>query len=219
MELLAYLHLQMRLEGKGLVHERWMRQVEIVPDEELPLLLSARLANGELVTYYDENLSPDLHRELGATDIEFPRLSALREVLKSHHIPFEMGHYKTYIIPSKPARESDVLCLTKHDAQVKAFGFDGFANEVYAIAREGNLVAACVSTRENEACGEAWIYTMPAYRKQGLAQKAVRAWARSLLEAGKVPFYSHQIENAASASLAKKLGLLPVFEEIAIARI
>lgn len=219
MEPLAYLHLQMHLEGKGLVHEHWMRQVEIVPDEELPLLLSARLANGELVTYYDENLSPDLYKDLAAADIEFPRLSALCEVLKSHHIPFEMGYYKTYLFPSKPVRESDVLCLPKHDAQVKAFGFDGFANEVYAIARDGNLVTACVSTRENEACGEAWVYTMPEHRKQGFAQKVVRAWAGSLMEAGKVPFYSHEIENVASANLAKKLGLLLVFEEISVTRI
>lgn len=71
MEPLAYLHLQMRLEGKGLVHERWMRQVETVSAEELPLLLSARLANGELVTYYDENLSLDLYKDLAATALHF----------------------------------------------------------------------------------------------------------------------------------------------------
>jgi hypothetical protein len=47
-------------------------------------------------------------------------------------------------------------------------------------------------------------------------KQVVRAWARSLLEAGKVPFYSHKIENRASANLARRLGLQPVFEEIAI---
>jgi hypothetical protein len=54
----------MRLEGKGLVSEHLMRQVEIVPDEEPPLVLIAGLANGQLVTYYDEALSPELQQEL-----------------------------------------------------------------------------------------------------------------------------------------------------------
>jgi hypothetical protein len=36
-------------------------------------------------------------------------------------------------------------------------------------------------------------------------KQVVRAWARSLLEAGKVPFYSHKIESRASAcSLSSK---------------
>jgi predicted GNAT family acetyltransferase len=60
------------------------------------------------------------------------------------------------------------------------------------------------------------VYTDEAYRHQGFAQKAVNAWAGSLMEQGKVPFYSHKIENAASRNLAKKLGLQSVFEEIAM---
>jgi len=216
---LAYLHLQMRLEGKVLVNTCLMKQVETVPDEELPLMLVARLANEELVTYYDESLSPDLHKELSAAKIEFPKIGTLLEILASHRIPFEAGHYKTYVFSLQPAVDADVLCLPKHDARVTSFGFDGFASEVYAIEHDGSLVSACVSTRENEACGEAWVYTTPDYRKHGFAQKVVSAWAESLLKAEKVPFYSHDVKNTASANLARKLGLLPVFEEIAITEI
>jgi predicted GNAT family acetyltransferase len=102
---------------------------------------------------------------------------------------------------------------------VKDFGFDGLADEVYAVERNGALAAACVSTHENEDCGEAWVYTRPEYRKQGLAQKAVRGWASGLMNTVKVPFYSHKIENVASANLARKLGLLPAHEEITIKQI
>ena len=118
-----------------------------------------------------------------------------------------------------PATDKNVLCLSKHDLKVNAFRFDGFAENVYAMECDGNLVSACVSTHENEECGEAWVYTDAAYRHQGFAQKVVNAWARSLMEAGKVPFYSHRIENIASSNLAKKLGLQSVFEEIAIIQI
>jgi hypothetical protein len=44
MNLLDYLRLQLRLEGKEIVSDNLLRQVEIVPDEEMPLFLIAQLA-------------------------------------------------------------------------------------------------------------------------------------------------------------------------------
>lgn len=221
MDPLAYLHLQMRLEGKSVVNERFMRQVEVVPDEEMSLMLIAQLADQALVAYYDEIIAPDLYKELAAHLFarEFPEFSSLLNVLRSQNLGVDVGHYKTYVFDSQPAKDIDVICLSKHDAKVKAFEFDVFAENVYVLERDGNIVSACVSTRENEKCGEAWVYTDIAYRNQGFAQKVVNAWASSLMKAGKVPFYSHRIENTASANLAGKLGLRPVFEEIAITRI
>ncbi len=209
----------MRLEGKSLSSGCFMRQVEVVPDEEMPLMLIARLANEELVAYYDEAISPALQKQLSAIDVDFSKVDPLLAALKRLNIQCEVGHYKTYVFPSQPVIEADALCLSKHDPKVKTFGFDGFANEVYAIADDDRIVSACVSTRENKTCGEAWVYTAPEYRGHGYAQKAVRAWARSLMEAGKVPFYSHDIKNEASANLARRLGLLPVFEEISIMQV
>jgi predicted GNAT family acetyltransferase len=100
-----------------------------------------------------------------------------------------------------------VSCLSKQESLVQEFGFGNFAENVFVIERDGKVVSACVSTRENEQCGEAWVYTDPKYRKHGFAHQVVRAWARQILKAGKVPFYSHKIENTASAHLAKRLEL------------
>ena len=221
MEPLAYLHLQMRLEGKGLVSDHLIRRVEIVPDEEMPLVLIARLANGQLVAYYDEAISLELQQELAESifEIEVPKIDPLLRVLKKRNIQFEVGHYKTYLFPLPPVRDVDVICLSKQNAKVKLFGFDNFAEEVFAVQHDDMIVSACVSARENAKCGEAWVYTVPEYRKQGFAQKVVNTWAGSLLDAGKVPFYSHKIDNAASANLARKLGLQLVFEEISISEI
>jgi RimJ/RimL family protein N-acetyltransferase len=211
----------MRLEGKGLVNGHFLTQVEVVPDEELPLVLIARLVNGQLVAYYDETISLKLQQELAESifDIGFPKIEALLSVLKRHNIQFEMEHFKTYVFPSQPAKDVDVIRLARQDPKIKLFGFDDFAENVYAIQLDDIIVSACVSARENEKCGEAWVYTNPEYRKQGFAQKVVNAWARSLMDAGKVPFYSHKINNAASANLARKLGLQLVFEEISISEI
>ncbi|HMB24833.1 MAG: GNAT family N-acetyltransferase [Chloroflexota bacterium] len=216
MEPIEYLHLQLRLEGKALAGPHSLRQVEVVPDEELPLMLIARLRSEELVRYYDEALPADLHTELSAAIFEFPSIDPLLKILEGHHIQTEVGHYKTYVFPSLPDMAPGVQCLSKHDRRVKAFGFDGFADQVYVVEQNGDLASACVSVRENHACGEAWVYTAPDYRRQGCAQQAVRAWAHRLLETGKVPFYSHSLKNEVSAILARKLGLLPMFEEVAI---
>ncbi len=221
MEPLEYLHLQMRLEGIGVLKGCLLRQVELVPGEELSWMLIAQFANQELVAYYDEAMPSGLQKELAGLvpDLKFPKIGPLLDVLRLNNIRCETGHYKTYVFPARPEMNVDVLCLSKHDPAVKAFGFDGFADQVYAIERNGALVSACVSMRENEMCGEVWVYTTPEYRRHGFAQKTVNAWAESLLGAGKVPFYSHDIKNEASASLAGNLGLLPVFEEITITKI
>jgi len=214
---LDYLRLQLRLEGKEIVNGNLLRQVEIVPDEEVPLMLVAQLANENFVTYFDEDLELELRTELTkqVSKFTFPNVDPLSAFLQSGNITFEVGHYKTYIFPESYAsfKDETAKCYSKHDPKVQAFGFDGFAESVYAIELGDKIVSACVSTRENEFCGEAWVYTDPEYRRQGLAQKVVSAWAMSLISAGKVPFYSHKIQNIESANLTKRLGLRPMFEE------
>jgi len=183
-------------------------------------MLMAQLASGSLVAYYDEALARDLQETLAASfvRIEFPNIDPLRDVLKKQNLQYGVGHYKTYVFPSILVNDEDVLCLSKHDKKVKEFGFDGFAEKVYAVERDDKIVSACVSARENGTSGEAWVYTAPEFRQQGFAQRVVNAWAGSVIRAGKVPFYSHKIENAVSANLSGRLKLKPVFEEIAISR-
>ena len=215
-----YLHTQLRLEGKCPVGNDRLRQVEIVPDEEMPLMLIAQTADDQILAYYDEALPPELHTELSKRiqNVTFPTIESLLELLRSKNISFEVGHYKTYIFPSgfTELLDGNVIRLHKENSKVQAFGFDSFSEEVYAIECDGRIISACVSTRENEFCGEAWVYTDPEFRNQGNAQKVVGVWAKSLISAGKVPFYSHKIQNMASANLANHLGLQSIFEEIVI---
>jgi len=85
---LTYLHLQMRLEGKEIVKGCLMRQADVVPGEELPLVLIAQLVIAELMVYYDEAISSALQKELAANtdDIEFPRIDSLLHILERHHV-------------------------------------------------------------------------------------------------------------------------------------
>ena len=217
---LDYLHLQLRLEGKEVVKDNLLRQVEVVPDEEVPLLLIAQLVDEQLVVYFDEALQIELREELISRipSPKFPNIDPLFAILEQRHIQYEVGHYKTYIFPEQFAffKDEAVTCYSRYAPKVKDFGFDGFAESVYGVEEDGRIISACVSARENDFCGEAWVYTDSEYRQQGFAQKVVSAWAGSLISDGNIPFYSHKMENIASARLASKLGLQPVFEEIAV---
>ena len=217
---LDYLHLQLRLEGKEVIDGNLLRQVDVVPGEELPLMILAQLAEEQVAAFYDELLSSEiytrLNRQIGS--IEFPKVASILRLLQSRGYTLQVGHYKTYVFPANyqwPTFE-EVKQVSKCDPKIQAFGFDQFAEEVYAVEQDGKIVSACVSARENDFCGEAWVFTAAPYRRQGFARKVVSTWARSLISADKIPFYSHKIENTASAKLANRLGLQPIFEEIAI---
>ena len=220
MDVSQYLHMQLRLEGKTHVGHDRLKQVEIVPAEDMPLMLIAQLADKRIIAYYDEAVSSDLQSKLAKQIrlIEFPRVEPLINFLRTEQISFEIGFYKTYIFAEHVANlvADGVRGYSKQDPKIQAFGFDGFAEQVFAIELDSKIISACVSTREDEYCGEAWVYTDPEFRGQGHAQKVVSKWANSLRSTGKVPFYSHNIENIASASLANRLGLQPVFEQIVV---
>ena len=64
MDSLHYLHMQLLLEGKSVIGKDAVRQVEIVSDEELPLMLIAQLADQNIIAYFDETLIPGLRAEM-----------------------------------------------------------------------------------------------------------------------------------------------------------
>lgn len=185
-----------------------------------PLMLIARIVDGRTVNYLNETLPLELQNELCAQAIGFrlPLAESLTTLLRAYGIQTEIGHYKTYVFPEAYARASTgvVRRYPRSHPLIKAFDFDQLADNVYAIEQNGAILAACVSARQNTEAAEAWVYTAPAYRRKGLAQLVVTAWAQETIQNGVVPFYSHKVENIASAGLADRLRLTPIFEEIGI---
>jgi len=217
---LDFLHIQLRLEGKQVISDNLLRQVEVIPDEEMPLVAVTFLSSNELVVYYDEAFAQELRDEINKQilSLRFPNINPIVNTLQSHNLKLEIGHYKTYAFPEhyKDMELDEVKRCSNTDPKIQAFDFGGFAEHVYAIERDGRIVSACVSAKENDRCGEAWVLTDENYRHRGLAQKVVSMWAKYLMSVGKVPLYSHKIFNNGSAQLAKRLGLEPVFEEITV---
>jgi RimJ/RimL family protein N-acetyltransferase len=79
---------------------------------------------------------------------------------------------------------------------------------VYGVIADGQVVAACEASRENDQAAEAWVRTVPAYRRRGYAREVTAAWAYAIQQQGKIPFYSHAVDNDASAAVARSLGLI-----------
>jgi hypothetical protein len=217
---LSYLHFQMQLEGLRLDGHTMTREKDPPPGEKPSLVLIAQLHTQEILTYFDASLAQDLQVRLAAClhEVRFPHVEPLLDLLQSQNARLATEHYVTHIFPSPPPTFTDriVSRYAAQDPRLAAFEFDGLPGSVFGIEQYGRVAAACVSARENEDCGEAWVVTLPEFRRQGLGTRVVQTWARSLMLAGKVPFYSCRMEAAASLGLAHKLGLQPVFEEISI---
>lgn len=217
---LTYLHFQLALEGLAPDADRLTRLAGSADADGLPLVLIAQLTTRERVAYYNEGLPAGLHGSLAECihGLQFPHIDPVLDLLKTRDLRVEAGHFITYLFPAHPIITTDriVMRFSKGDPRLRAIQFDGFAEPVFGIEQDGRVVSACVSVRENEHSGEAWVFTDPGHRNQGLAGQVVSAWAKSLTLSGKIPFYSHKAENAVSARLARRLGLQPIFEEITI---
>jgi RimJ/RimL family protein N-acetyltransferase len=79
---------------------------------------------------------------------------------------------------------------------------------VFAVIVDGQAVAVCCSVRRTGAAHEAGVETVPAFRGQGHAGRAVVAWARAVRDMGCVPLYSTLWQNEASRAVARTLGLI-----------
>ncbi|MGH7448604.1 MAG: GNAT family N-acetyltransferase [Longimicrobiales bacterium] len=86
---------------------------------------------------------------------------------------------------------------------------DVSAGSPMAVVLEGDrAVSVCCSVRITPHAHEAGVETHPDFRRRGHAAAAVAAWARAVLEMGRVPLYSTSWENDSSRAVASRLGLI-----------
>lgn len=188
------------------------------PDPDgIPRYYVARFPDGAYETFYAAELSDSLVERLAA----LPPQRAFEDSTTVERILGEsapcagvwMGLSYTFAQMPAAAEISDVVRLTaqKHGALAARYdpdlALDGRA--AFAILRDGRIVASCVSSRENATAGEAWVRTEDLYRRRGYAHRVAAVWGAALLRAGKIAFYSHQLDNMASAGVARSLGLQP----------
>jgi hypothetical protein len=217
MKPIGYLFQQMELEGIKRVSNDLITRVSPSTDE-FPLVLLACTSDKISLIYFDDSLPIELRDQIPSNNLKAFKTESVSQVFKKYGINVTINSFKTYIFPDRFATADigDVKCFRQDDPKITAFGFNGLADKNFAVEQDGVIVSACVSSRQNSACAEAWVFTHPDHRRKGLAQRVVTAWAANLLSEGIIPFYSHTVENRNSGLLAKKLNLLHQFDETVI---
>jgi len=91
-----------------------------------------------------------------------------------------------------------------------------FKNDKFIIEdKNGNILSKAWSARESVFAAEPIVDTLIDQQKKGYGKKVISAWAEYQINKNRVAFYSHLIDNNASASLAAKLPLYKFAEIIA----
>lgn len=186
------------------------------PNPETPhRLYIARHAAG-YSTFYRHDLPDDIRARLDALGPEraFDDFDAVKRILAADAPCEEMHAGKSYVFPTTLARDASPDVLRLDETRDESGQALPLKYPIYAILVEGQIVSSCESSRENDVAAEAWVQTLPAFRRRGYARQVTAAWAHDLQRQGKIPFYSHVRSNLASEAVARSLGLIQYIEDV-----
>lgn len=117
---------------------------------------------------------------------------------------------------------SDVVLIGQDNRDLLRDGLDEWLPDVgaglpmAAVVRNGRAVSICASARASPAAHCAGVETLPNYRGQGLAVRAVAGWAHAVQTLGAAPFYGTTFDNLASQGVGRRLGLTLIGSEFSI---
>jgi len=123
----------------------------------------------------------------------------IRVILARHLGGLEVEVFETYVFERLPEPDPSGLVHARQTSPGVPPHF--------VIEQGGRVVSACYSARENDEGAECYTLTEEGHRRRGYGALVTQAWARHVLLAGKIPFYSHHADNHASRALAASLGV------------
>lgn len=219
MNTLDLIRLHLELECIGMDAEDQLHRIPCTHPDTVPRVYAVRCDKGNLLFFRRD--TPQTIRERIARmpfDKFFTHPDMVNRVMAAHSACMEIYIGRSYVFPTglNDFLYPDVVRLSCIDrALVRRYDpeLNLHQREVFGILVDGMVVSTCESSRENNAAGEAWVRTLEAYRRRGYARQVTLAWAHSLQQQGKVPFYSHNWENAASCAVAQSLRLVQYIED------
>ena len=78
----------------------------------------------------------------------------------------------------------------------------------FVVTVNGKPVSWAWTQDGNQRASELAVETLPEFRRRGCGRRVAAAWASNEIKAGRVPFYSYEIGNLASAALARSLAVV-----------
>lgn len=219
---LALLLTQLEVERIGVVDGDTLVRLPGERPDGIPRFYVADLVGTGALRFYRSDVPPDVRSALAALTPEQARsdFEAVHRILAMHRPSDATWVGASYYFPDAAVGSSeypDVIALDRSQAAfVECFDPElvSFGWPVYAVVCDGKVVSTCVSTRETERAGEAWVQTAPEYRGRGFARQVTAAWGHALVLRGKVAFYSHASDNPASEGVARSLGLTRYLHDV-----
>jgi hypothetical protein len=216
------IELQLELECKGVVNGNTLVRIPGRDPDDIPRFLVIQHEQS-YIAYFRHDLSPHVRLQLTTLPFEqaFHDHEQVKAILANYTPCEDMFIGKSYVFPQTlttdlypdavrldELRHCDLLQRYEHWQSVNG-------KTVFGIIIEGCIVSSCGSVRENDKSAEAWVITEPAFRGRGYARQVTAAWAHSIQQQGKVPFYSHAQHNLASQGVARSLGLVQFLSAVA----
>jgi hypothetical protein len=139
--------------------------------------------------------------------------AALRAVLARHAPIREEGGGPAYHFPEKIARPGGAVEVTGanlalvRDTHPWLYRDLSTFGPCFAVIEDGLAASICFSSRVGDGALEAGLFTLPEHRGRGYGPAVTAAWGAAVRASGRVPLYSTSWENAASQSVARRLGL------------
>ena len=119
-----------------------------------------------------------------------------------------------YRFSKRASPSGTTVLVTEENAAVLRPYFEDWLGDVQgcqpfaAVLQNGKAVSLCASVRTTGQADEAGVETHPEFRGRGHAAEATAKWADAVRKMGRTPLYSTSWANAASLSVATKLGLV-----------
>jgi hypothetical protein len=214
------LAIQLTLECIGMDKDGLLVRIPGPYPDGIPRFYVAEFSGGRAM-YCSRDMPPTIRPALLALPFERARddYRAVCSLLDQHASCDGVWAGASYTFPGDfPSPDDDAVVRLDASDRALIERFDpellAFPPPVYALLVDGAIVAACVSSRENAQAGEAWVQTHPAYRRRGYGRRATAAWGAGLVRQGKIAYYSHRVDNAASAAIARGLGLAHYLSDV-----
>lgn len=166
-----------------------------LPGKDSALFSISRHQSGYL-RFYRYDLPPSLRRQLErlGSEASLTDHKAVRRILSRHTACNTVFAGKGYHFRRRPAPAEYPDAVYREGC--------------YVIVVDGAPVSWAWTSDSSEQAAELAVETLPRYQRRGYARQVASAWAAQILAEGKVAFYSHGLDNAASEALARSLGVV-----------
>jgi putative hydrolase of the HAD superfamily len=167
--------------------------LDFYPDSSERALFIVYQVSGHYQAYFHHQVPADIRQKLEETGGEkaFSKPEQVEAILANHVACQRCGPHQTGFFTLCPAIE-EFPQVVENNGQME-------------IRIDDAPVSWAWSIRENAHCAEVAVETLAAYRRRGFARQVTAAWARQVIQSGRVAFFSHAETNLASRALADSL--------------